>query len=309
MYAFRQNPKDKDVSHLLCYIVAEAEWFTFYRLIPLFQKRALGLLSSLTDFLQKLEKKPASIEVKQRKASMVNILTDWADLNQYISGMKADIFEELLKSSNRNETIQSIQSEQTVRKHFSRFLKAASNDVDKVIFAIFGQQQILFVGENRRLVEDVLIAFLAYYPHPSVKLWAEEPSDCLLVGSPPGQVQNYPKGTVILDLDNRRVIGGEKNEFCANLIKKTEMFARTATVPETRIFVQTQVGAIFTLLKALLQAISLEGREERRRQFVTILKSSPETTVRLVGQMSKNLHPWLATRIQAFNMSSELGYM
>ncbi len=328
IYAFRQTSKSKDVSHLLCFLVAEDEWFTFYQLLPLFQKHALRVLPPLADFLQKLEKNPAAPEVKQQKSSMANALAEWADLNQYISKMQTSIFDEIMNSltmiykekmseKGLDNVVNAFDytASDLAKSMFLKFLRA-SHDLDKIIFAILGQQQVLFVGEDQPLVEMVLSAFLTYYPHPSVKLWAEEPSECLLVGTHLSQVQNYPQGTVVLDLRASRVIGGypsrvmgrviggEKNEFCAKLIENIKKFARGATVPESRAFFQGQVGALFALLHALLQDLFFEGPREHQQQFQDALKSFPEGTVRLVGQLSKKLHPLLAEKLLVYHVSS-----
>ncbi len=299
IYAFRQELKSKEISHLLCYFVEEKEWFTFYQLISLFQQRAQRILQGLIPLIERLERDPLSNESKQEKKKIQEAVNEWGDLNQYINAMQVSIFQEFRRSGMPSSTL----ADDQIRTQLEKLNRKIGQDIDKVIFALLGQQQVVFVANDRNLVELSLSAVLAYYPLPSVILWTEGPSDCRLVGTRPNQINNYEKNAVIVDIVNNKVIGGEKNEFCSNLFKEAMIFARESSVIESRKFFQQKVSSIFTLLKDLLEILSLEENRQQER-FQNILEGvntlEGRATIHLLLLMSENLNPLLARKLKKF---------
>ncbi len=301
VYPYYQNPRVKEFTHLLCFIADEGDWYTFYQLLTLIRKRFQRISPPLADFLLKMERDPASPEVKQGKSKILDLLSDAADLNQYITTMQASIIEEFSKSGITRDNL----TEDQVRTHFSNLLTRVGADIDKIIFALLGLHQILFVGEDRQLVEQTLSAVLAFYPHPSVVLWAEAPSDFLLVGTRPAMVLNYESSPVIVDLGNNRVSGGEKNEFCSTLIQETVKFAESASIIESRAYFQRKIATLFTLLKSLFETLSLSEKAQPQ-QCQTILKNQSLATVQVLAHISESLNPFLAKIVQQYLSRSHL---
>jgi len=295
IFPFSQNLPNKEFSHFLCYLAEEGDWFTFYQLITVIRKRFQQILPALTDYLVKLEKNPTSSEVKEEKSKVQELLNEWADLNQYIGGMQASILEAFFKSGITSDNL----TEQELNNHLNTLLTRVGDDIDKVIFAVLGLHQIFFCGEDRKLVEQALSALIAYYPHPSVVLWTEEPSNCLIVGTRPDLIQKPDKFTVVVNLMNGKVKGGEKNEYCSNLIKETLKFAGNGSISQARIFFQRQVSSLFSLLKSLLEILPLDD-ESQARQCQAVLKDQTLAKVKLVAQMCEILNPLLAGNVHQY---------
>ncbi len=295
IFPFRRNQQKQQVTHLLCFIAEEGDWFTFYQLIPVIRKRFQQILPPLNDYLMELEKNPISNTIKEGKLKVQALIADWADLSQYIGGMQSTILEEFFKSGITSDSM----TEQEVIKHRKILTTRVGDDFDKVVFAILGLHQVFFIGEDRKLVEQVLSAFLAYYPTPSVVLWIEEPSTCLIVGTRPNLIQNTQKSTVIVDLDHNKVLGGEKNKYCSDLLEDTLRFALRTSVSEARLYFQRQVSSLFSLLKSLLEILPLD-EESQSRQCQVILKDQTLAKVKVIAQMCENLNPVLAENVQKY---------
>ncbi|OLS14814.1 MAG: hypothetical protein RBG13Loki_1573 [Promethearchaeota archaeon CR_4] len=287
--SFHFGMKPTSITHLLCYITEEYDWFALYQLLSLFFKRSQYILPSVAHYLSTLEHHPISPEIKQDKEKIQEIVNNWADLNQYISEMHALLSEEFFKAGLASENL----TEEKSRTNFLELLAQVGKDFDKALGAALGMRQVLFVGTNREVVEQALSAFLTFYPHPSVNLWTESSSDAHFIGTRPDLVKNYDESTVIVDLINRKVVGGEKIEFCANLLNETMMYAKEMSVSESHIFFQGKISAVFTLLKALLEVLMLE-KKDQQKQFNELFRKYPQDSLQLMAQMSRNLNPLLA---------------
>ena len=286
---FHLDMKPTSITHLICYITEEYDWFALYQLLSLFFKRAQYILPSVAHYLFTLEHHPISPEIKQDKEKIQEIVNNWADLNQYISEMHALLSEEFFKAGLASENL----TEEQSRTNFLDLLAQVGKDFDKALGAALGLRQILFVGKNREVVEQALSAFLTFYPHPSVNLWTENMSDAHFIGTRPDLVENYDESTVVVDLIKSKIIGGEKIEFCANLLNETMAFAKEMSVSESHIFFQGKISAIFTLLKALLEVLTLEKKDQKQR-FQELFQKYPQDSLQLMAQMSRNLNPLLA---------------
>jgi hypothetical protein len=282
----------------MCYITEEYDWFALYQLLSLFFKRAQYIIPSVAHYLHTLENHPISPEVKQDKDKIQETVNNWADLNQYISEMHALLSEEFFKAGIASENL----SEEQSRTNFFDLLDRVGKDLDKALGAALGLRQVLFVGKNREIVEQALSAFLTFYPHPSVNLWTENMSDAHFIGTLPDLVKNYDESAVIVDLDKNKVIGGEKIEFCANLLYETIAFGKEMSVSESHIFFQGKISAIFTLLKALLEVLTLEKKDQQQR-FQELFKKYPQDSLQLMAQMSRNLNPLLAKILRSADSS------
>ncbi len=287
--AFHYAMKPSAITHLMCYITEEFDWFALYQLLSLFYKRAQYIIPSVAQYLHTLEMHPISPEVKQDKEKIQEIVNNWADLNQYISEMHALLSEEFFKAGMKSEIL----SEEQSRTNFFDLLARVGKDFDKALGAALGLRQVLFVGKNRDAVEQALSAFLTFYPHPSVNLWTENMSDAHFIGTRPDLVKNYDESSVVVDLAKNIVVGGEKIEFCANLLNETIEFAKEMSVSESHMFFQGKISAIFTLLKALLEVLTLEKKDQLQR-FQELFKKYPQDSLQLMAQMSRNLNPLLA---------------
>ncbi|HMF33298.1 MAG TPA: hypothetical protein VKK79_17870, partial [Candidatus Lokiarchaeia archaeon] len=159
------------------------------------------------------------------------------------------------------------------------------------------QKQVLFVSPNREQVERALSAFLCYFPNPSANIWATEISDALFIGTHPDLVKNYDPSTVVVDLVNDCAIGGEKNEFCANLLLETMLYSQEMSFTDSRIFFQGKISAIFTLLKSVLELLTID-ESQRVHRLQEIFNKYPTDSLQLIIQMSQNLNQLLAKYLE-----------
>ncbi|OLS13841.1 MAG: hypothetical protein RBG13Loki_2518 [Promethearchaeota archaeon CR_4] len=83
-----------------------------------------------------------------------------------------------------------------------------------------------------------------------------------------------------MNLIDGKITGGEKNEYCSNLVQETLNFIRKASVSESRLFFQRQVSSLFSLLKSLLEILPLD-EQSQSRQCQAILKDQPLPKLRL----------------------------
>lgn len=252
-------------NYLIATVFDENDFDSFYQLSSLVRRRFKYIMLRLGDFLSLYEQDPLSPVIKERKPYIQEILMDWADLNQYICGIRASFFEQFLKANVTSEAL----SEESIRQQFEELIKRVNNNFDKIVVSLLTLQQILFVGQDRKQVERALSALLAFYPHPSVTLWAENPSDSLLVGVPPSQVLNYKNNPLIVDLENGLVTGGSRNEYISNTIQDTLSIARNASISEARLFFQGKISSFFVMIRMLLDYIPLEktARLEAIREY------------------------------------------
>ncbi|HMF34178.1 MAG TPA: hypothetical protein VKK79_22325 [Candidatus Lokiarchaeia archaeon] len=302
IYSFSQDPNSKDLAYLLCFVAREQDWFTLYQVITLVRKKAQYIIPQLIGYLQQLEENSAPDEIRQMNSKNKGILDDWADLNQYISRVQTSLFEKFFESGITSDNL----TETEIRNHLSNLFELFGDNFSKIFFALLSLRQILFIGNDRMLVEQTLSAILAFYPHPAAILWVEEPSDSLLVGTSPSFTGFYPKSTVIVDLSNQTILGGDKNDFCSTLMQETVKLAQEASVPEARLFFQQRVSSLFSFLKEMLRTLTLAEKDQSKR-LEEILKSFPVATIQLLAKMSENFNFNLASNLHAWQMAKHLG--
>ncbi len=271
-------------NYLLSTVFDENDFDSFYQLSSLVRRKFNHNLLRLTDFLTSYEQDPLSSSLKEKKPYIQELLRDWADLNQYVSSVRVSFFEEFLKASATSESL----SEESIRQQFEELTKRVGNDFDKIIVGLLTLQQILFVGSDRKQVERALSALLAFYPHPSVTLWADQPSESLLVGVPPAQVINYKNSPIIVDLDTGIVTGGNRNEYIANTVKDTLVVARDASVSEARLFFQGKISSFFVLIRLLLDYVTL-GKAERISAIQDYQRGIHPALLQLIVRMARKL--------------------
>jgi len=236
IYPFFLNDNSKDFVHFLIFVTEEKYWFTFYQLSSLIKNRAKYILPILVEYLGKLETDPSSEVIKLQKTRMQEHVLNWADLNQYVASLQANLFEEFFKSRTTGMSL----NENDARMRLIILLNKFENDIDKLIFALLGQKKILITGYEQNEVQQTVNALVTFYPHPSVVTWTEEPTEVLLVGTHPSLVKEYDtKDTLILDLDKSTISGGTKNEFCSELMKETKVLLQDISIQESRRFFQT----------------------------------------------------------------------
>jgi hypothetical protein len=271
-------------NYLFASVIDENDFDSFYQLSSLMRRKFKRLILRLGDFLAEYEKDPLSSSVRERRPHINEMLHDWADLNQYASSVRASFFEEFLKARITSDTL----SEDSIRQHFEELLKRVGNDFDKIVFALLTLQQILFVGQDKKMVERAISALLAFYPHPSVTLWAETASDSLLVGIPPSQVSSYKTAPVVVDLDRGTVVGGYHNEYVAETIQETLVVARDVSVSDARLFFYGKISSFFVLLRLLLDFVPLE-KEERLLAIQAYQQGMKPALVQLIVRMARKL--------------------
>ncbi|OLS26655.1 MAG: hypothetical protein HeimC3_07570 [Candidatus Heimdallarchaeota archaeon LC_3] len=290
IYPFFLNDKNKDFVHFLIFITEEKYWFTFYQLSSLIKNRAKYILPILSEYLVKLDTDPTSEVIKLQKTRMQEYVLNWADLNQYVQSLQANLFEEFFKSRTTGMSL----NENDARMRLIIFLNKFDKDIDRLIFALLGQKKILITGYEQNEVQQTVNALVTFYPHPSVVTWTEEPTDVLLVGTHPSLVKEYDtKDILILDLDKSTISGGNKNEFCAELMKETKVLLQDISIQEARRFFQGKVSSIFSILKTILRAYV----EEEDEALKNIVKYCPKAVAKLIERMCVGFNPLLAEKI------------
>ncbi|MFX1534760.1 MAG: hypothetical protein ACFFDI_11100 [Promethearchaeota archaeon] len=299
IYALDQDLKNKDFTHVICFIVDGKDFFSFYQLTPLVRKKAAQIAPVLTNYFNTLKKKQIPEEISQREFQLRRMLEIWGNLNHYVSGLQVSLLEEFYKSGIDSEILKEDQSCMELNNFFLRL----GEDIDKVIFALLSQHQILFVGEDKNEVKEILSTLLAFYPHPSVVMWIQTPSphiDHLIMGMSPNNLRYYAKkSNLIVDLRTNQVLKGEKNEFCAKLVKETQLIDQECSMYEARKFFQTKISSLFVLVRALLEASSLE-REKQQQEFQNILTNYPLANIQLIARMTNSLNLLLGKKVQKF---------
>ncbi|MFX0061270.1 MAG: hypothetical protein ACFFC7_03720 [Candidatus Hermodarchaeota archaeon] len=299
IYALDQDLKNKEFTHVMCFIVEEADFFSFYQLMPLIRKKAAQLVPILTSYFSILKKNQIPNEISQQGLQLRRMLEVWGDLNHYISGLQISLLEEFYKSGVDNEMLK--EDQRCI--HLNDLFIRLGEDIDKVIFALLSQHQILFVGEDKNEVKEILHTLLTFYPHPSVAMWIETsslPVDHLIMGIPPSNLRYYTKrSNVIVDLRTNQVLKGEKNEFCARLVKETQLIDQECSMYEARKFFQTKISSLFVLVRALLEASTLE-KEIQKQEFQNILTNYPLANIQLIARMTKSLNLLLGKKVQKF---------
>ncbi len=295
IYAFGAGKKRDDITHLLCFIIQEADWFMFYQLSSIIHKKSNEIIPRIIDYIQMYNKNPDSAEVVKYAPNVKEIVSNWADLNQYLGGVQASLIQEFYKSGLTVEALK----EQETRSKLGALIEGLGPDFDKIVFALLIQKQIVFIGESKELVEQTLSALMTFYPHPSVVLWTERPSDYLLVGTHPNNVKNFDKNALIVDLTNNQITGGEKNQFCSELVEKTVQLAEVTSLEEAQVFFQGKIANLFALLKNLLDLIGTEEDIEQRN-VKKLLEFHPPATLKLLARMSSSINMLLAKNIQEF---------
>jgi hypothetical protein len=291
IYPFFLDDKNKDFVHFLVFMCDEKYWFTFYQLSSLIKSRAKYILPILSEYLNKLEIDPTSDVVKLQKTRMHEQVVNWADLNQYVGTLQSYLFEEFFKS----RTTGVVLNENDARMRLIILLNKFDKDIDKLIFALLGQNQVLIIGYEQNEIQHTVNALVTFYPHQSVMTWAEEPTETLLVGTHPSLVKEFDKKNIlIVDLDKGEIIGGEKNEFCSELMKETKTLLQDISIQESRRFFQGKVSSVFSILKTILRAYV----EEEDDALKNIIKYCPKAVAKLIERMCFGLNPLLAEKIR-----------
>ncbi|OLS25738.1 MAG: hypothetical protein HeimC3_13170 [Candidatus Heimdallarchaeota archaeon LC_3] len=294
-YPFLNTTKKDNFVYLLCFVTENKNWFAFYQVNSLINKKVGYILPILEDYLKKIEKNPTIDSLQVQKPKIQELVNNWANLNQYVGALQANLFEEFIKYGTIKKTL----TEEEVRSQLLIIFTKFPKDIDKLIFALLTQQKILFVSLEKEKLKSTINALLTFYPQPAVNLWAEKPSDGLIVGTDPKLVSEYDhKNILIVDMENDKIFGGEKNEYCENLLIDTTKLIRDLSVTEARRFFLGKISSIFNILTSLLEVSILEDNE---KQFRVILKVCPKAVIHLITKMSKDIHPILSKRIDKFN--------
>ncbi len=281
------------VSHFLCFIAEEHDWFEFYQLISLFSRRAKFIYPEVASYLRVLESNPIAEEIQRNRTRVQDIISSWADLNQYINVMHVILSEEFFKAGIACEDM----CVQKGQQGFLGLLGRMGLDFEKVLNAALSHHQVLFVSQDRQKAERAISDLLNYYPHPSVTLWTEEPSDSLFVGTRPDLAKFYTNDPVVVDIETRYIHNGKKNEFCRNLLKETLQFASEMSDQESRLFFQGKISAIFSLVKGFLEILPLEENQQRQ-SILDMSQRYPEDSLELVYQIARNVNKFLAKALR-----------
>ena len=295
MYPFYQDHIQKDTCYVLCFITEEDYWFTIYQLLLLINTKAKHVVPILEGYIEDMEKNTQVERLKILGPKIQELIYSWANLNTYVGNLEAVLFEELIKFSNINYTL----TEEQIRASLVVLLMKLGKDIDKLIFDIISQRQIVFVGYDQNVVQTTMNALLTFYPHPSVSLWSDEPTDVLLVGTHPSNIDYYQgKSAVIVDLDHNVILGGEKNDLCSALIGETKTLIQDISIAEARRYFQGKLSSIFMILKSLLEIMF---EPEEKQKFQVVLKVCPRPMIRLIERMSEGFNPTLAKKIQDYS--------
>ncbi len=289
IYAFHLGLRRVAITHLLCFIADERDWFEWYQLMSLFSRRAKYISPEVAEYLHLLESNPLADEVQQHRRRVQEIISSWADLNQYINVMHVILSEEFFKAGIASENM----SAQRSRQSFFELIRFFGSDFEKVLNAALSLEQVLFVSRDRQRAEKAIGALLNYYPHPSVTIWTEEPSDSLFVGTTPDLALFYGTESVVVDLDGGKILNGRKNEFCRTLLKETLQFAPEMSISESRLFFQGKISAIFSLVKGFLEVLT-HNEEKQHQCILDMLQRYPEDSIELVYQIARNVNKLLA---------------
>ena len=98
---------------------------------------------------------------------------------------------------------------------------------------------------------------------------------------------------MIVDLDKNVIHGGEKNEFCSELMKETKILLQNDSIHGGRVFFQGKVSSVFSILKTILRAYV----EEEDDALKNIIKYCPKAVAKLIEHMCYGLNPLLAEKI------------
>ncbi|MFX0090646.1 MAG: hypothetical protein ACFFBD_02695 [Candidatus Hodarchaeota archaeon] len=295
VYLFPLHLESQEPIYLLCFLTNHRFWFAFYQLMPLIHQKTNLIIPTIMKHINILEKlTPEKIE--DQKDQIEEIVSNWADLNQYVGGLQISLLEELFKAGVTSEAL----SEEQARIQFDNLATKLGDDIDKVVFALLSQRQIIFVGENKEEVEQTISALLAFYPHPSVTLWSKYPEDHLLVGTHPYVLPHYDReSALVVDLETNQVHEGEKNTFCAELMEETKQIAQQSSIYDAKLSFLTKVSSLFELIKSLL-IIFASKDEEQQRDIQDILEKFPKPVSHLIARMSENLNVIVSQKVQKF---------
>ena len=118
--------KRKDITHILCLIIAESEWQVFYQLIRQYFNKFTRLLPTLVTYLLEMRNANRSEFVEKNKSAIQELLNDWGDLNVYLGDMEASLAETLFRSNIPSEVL----SDGASRETFYHFITHFGRDVD-----------------------------------------------------------------------------------------------------------------------------------------------------------------------------------
>lgn len=287
-------------THLACLITDENNWFTMYQLIPLINKKADIILPILSRFIEDLEIDVSSNEMQENIPIMLEILSNWSDLSQYVSVLNLSLFEEFYRSGISRKML----SEYQLHNHFDLLLQILGDDFDKLIFSLLAKSQIVFIGDKSK-VEKVLSALLAFYPSPSLTIWTKEKKEHLIVGTHPDCLHFYSESSLIVDLTRNAVLNGHKyeNEYCKLLMNETIEMASNTSLQQTRLSFQAKISGLFALIKSLLEIFTI-GKDLQKTYTLDLLKFYPADTLSLIIKMGEDINHSLFKNLQNIQQKS-----
>ncbi|HKZ42676.1 MAG TPA: hypothetical protein VJ044_17055, partial [Candidatus Hodarchaeales archaeon] len=292
IHPFECGEGSNDYVYLLCFSTHEQFWFVFYQLIGLIKKRTDYILPIISNYIESKPTRPTSNLTHSHTARIYDLISNWANLNQYVGALQASLFENFYRSRLDSASL----SEDQIRFQILLLLSKFSKDISKLVFALLVQQQVLVVGVDDTAVRRLLGALLSLYPHPSASLWEEGITDYLLVGVHPSKVRFFEeRDLVVVNLDTGEISGGEANDFCASLIEETKTLISDISVIEARRYLLGKITSIFSVLKLVLETF-YEGDDETR--LMNILRICSKDLIRLMARMCQHLNPILAKKIQ-----------
>ena len=175
-YPFLNTSKKDNFVYLLCFVTENRNWFAFYQVNSLINKKAGYILPALENYLQKFEKNPTNDALQLQTPKIQELVNNWANLNQYVGALQANLFEEFIKYATIKKTL----TEEEVRSQLLILFTKFPKDIDKLIFALLTQQKILFVSLEKDKIKSTINALLTFYPQPAVNIWAEKPNEAVV---------------------------------------------------------------------------------------------------------------------------------
>ncbi|HKZ41213.1 MAG TPA: hypothetical protein VJ044_09650, partial [Candidatus Hodarchaeales archaeon] len=276
-------------NYFLCFVSKKESFFSIYQLLSMIRTRVTYTLLLLQSYLQDFLTNPFDQSIKVQQPKVQELVRNWTNLNQYLGSLSTNLLEEFIRSGIVTRTL----TEEEVRVQLLILVSKFQQDFDKIIFAILCQQKLFFVGANKGNVQKALNALLTFYPHPSVVLWTEAPTDHLISGTDPDRLRQWHLSkSVIVDLDNNVVIGGEKNEYISALIVETHRLIRDHSVAEGRRFFLGKIASLFSILESLLETTA---DQNMRKKIHTILRVCPGPVRELMVRVLFNMNPYLAS--------------
>jgi len=146
-----------------------------------------------------------------------------------------------------------------VKYGFNYFYKKFSEEFSKAIYAILIGQQVIIAGD-KSLVSSLIHTLRIFTQIRNCKIieWTEKVDRFAdIVGTPKIDLENFPT-SVIIDLDNNRIINGIQNAYAAKLLQKIMQQPDAISLTEV---VSKQLQELDDLVGLFIQVKSLEEVE------------------------------------------------